>query len=120
MGFSMDNTEEKIFNVYRSAAKFAVRPEGITLNGQFLKTPDIHRVLIRNHLMGDQEIIVIANRSIAEAARADGLAIRNKIATISYRVDVEAGGVAHTLAGGLSETVAYAIQSDVARIIGFS
>lgn len=106
---------------YRSAAKFSVRPEGITLNGQFLKTPDIHRVLIRNHLMGDQEIIVIANGgNMAAGARAGGLAIRNQIATISYRVDVEAGGVAHTLAGGLSETVAYAIQSDVARIIGFS
>lgn len=106
---------------YRSATKFSVRKDGVTLNGQFLKTSDIHRVIIRNHLMADQEIHVVATGgNIPAKAQIDGLAIRNQIATISYRVDIEAGGVAHTLAGGLNETVAYAIQSDVARILGFS
>lgn len=105
---------------YRSAAKFSVRQDGITLNGQFLKASDIHRVIIRNHLMVDQIFVVANSGNIGAKAQIDGLGIRNQIATISYRVDVEAGGVAHTLAGGLSLTVAYAIQSDVARIIGFS
>ena len=111
----------KSSQAYRSAAKFSVRQDGITLqNGQFLKASDIHRVIIRNHLMGDQIIVVANSGNIGAKAQIDGLAIRNQIATISYRVDVEAGGVAHTLAGGLSQPVAYAIQSDVARIIGFS
>jgi hypothetical protein len=42
------------------------------------------------------------------------------LAEISYRLDAEHGGKATTLAGGLNETTAYGLMTDVSNILGLS
>ena len=62
----------------------------------------------------------------ATGAAAAGLAISDRagqkaeqrLQAVSYRVEVEAGGKATTLAGGLYEIVAFGIMSDVGNIMG--
>jgi len=39
---------------------------------------------------------------------------------ICYSLDVEAGGKAYVLAGGMDETTAYGLMRDVSKVLGFS
>ena len=52
-------------------------------------------------------------------ATQQGLKLREKLTAVSYRVDVESNGTPVTIAGGLREPVAFAILSDVSRILNF-
>jgi hypothetical protein len=42
------------------------------------------------------------------------------IAAVSYRVEFEAGGVSHILAGGLNDAGSFAVMTDVNRVLGFT
>jgi hypothetical protein len=104
---------------YRVSAKFSVHPEGVTVAGRLIPRRDIHRVIIRNHILSEYDSSDTVYVAGAAAAAAMSYAkYQRRLAAISYRVDLEASGVARTLAGGLDETTAFALLSDVSRLLG--
>ena len=74
---------------------FSVSADAVSIEGRSIRRKDIHRAIIRNHVLSG-----------------------GQLADISCRVDMEAGGVPHTLAGGLNESTAFAILTDVCSILG--
>lgn len=40
--------------------------------------------------------------------------------SVAYKLDVDHGGKATTLAGGMSEVTAHGLMTDVSRILGFN
>jgi hypothetical protein len=111
---------------FRSPSTFSVSPEEISIEGRSIRLKDIHRAVIRNHVLsGDNPSnFVTLHQGIGAMTGAASAAANAKfkglLADISYRVDVEAGGVPHTLAGGLNESTAFAVLSDVSHILGLN
>lgn len=111
---------------HRKRASFSVSPEGISIGAKQIRRKDIHRVVIRNHVLADDDSsdVVILHQGVVGAQVASGAAakakFKRKLAAVSYRVDAEAGGVSHTLGGGLSETTAFAVLSDVSHELGLT
>lgn len=109
---------------YRKPSRFSVSGGGISVRGTQINRCDIHRVIIRNHVLSADDSSIVApwdNSAGAAAAALGGAAgrrFRNRLGAISYRVELEASGVATTLAGGLNESTAFAVLSDVSRILG--
>ncbi|EON77879.1 hypothetical protein ADIS_1592 [Lunatimonas lonarensis] len=102
---------------YRTPSRFSVTPEGIKLNGVFYAKDNIHRLIIRNHV--DEQYVFVSNYQSyhAPASTARGLQLRQKLIDVSYRVDLESNGKAIPLAGGLNEPTAYAVLTDVNRVL---
>ena len=124
---------------YRKANSFLVSPAGIEISGQTIKTSDVNRLIIRNHIKvrnGTETVvgyvgplsgpgaIAVAGAGVARMGSAisnrAGQKAEERLQAVSYRVEVEAGGKAITLAGGLDETVAFGVMSDVGKIMGLS
>lgn len=109
---------------HRLPSTFSVSPEGVSIEGRSIRQKDIHRAIIRNHVLSGgnpSEVITLHQGLGAMHAAASGAAkakFKGQLADISYRVDVEAGGTPHTLAGGLNESTAFAVLSDVSGILG--
>jgi len=93
-----------------------------------VRRPDMHRLVIKNtydkHLeMPMSQVIaagspVMVGSAVAANAMTNTLAIsyNNKIkalSEVSYLVTVEAGGVSHIIAGGLTEVCAYGLMTDI-------
>jgi hypothetical protein len=105
---------------YRVPSKFSISTEGISIGGKLIPREDIHRVIIRNHALSGSDssgLMYEAGTGVAAAA-VSAARYQQRIGAISYRVDVEAGGVSHTLAGGLNEPVAFAVRTDVSTLLG--
>jgi len=111
---------------YRKPYSFTASSDGILIDGKQIKRSDIHRAVIRNHVYADDRgsDVVYLHQGIGGAAAAAGAKQKSKffgkLGEISYRVDVEANGVPHTIAGGLTEPAAFAILSDVSNVLGLS
>jgi len=111
---------------YRKPSSFSVTVDGVSVDGKQIQGRDIHRVIIRNHILSDDSTpdAVFLHQGVVGAnivaARASRIKHTRKLGAVSYRVDVEAGGVSHTLAGGLDETTAFAVLSDVSGLLGLS
>lgn len=102
---------------YRERMEFTINDKGVQLGNKFYNKHDIHRIIIRNH-MNDKYLFVpehISQRN--PAATQTGLKLREKLTAVSYRVDLESNGTPVTIAGGLTEPSAYAILSDVSRLL---
>lgn len=104
---------------HRGPSSFAVSPAAIEWHGRTFRKDDIHRLLIRNGMTRNE----VANAFIASGARGTGAyavsqQYRSKIATVTNALDLETGGKAYSLAGGLSETTAFGLMTDVGRILG--
>jgi hypothetical protein len=76
--------------------------------------------MLRNHVsragedqMPSSSVVVVGALTGLQAAV--GANYGKKLARVSWRLDVEARGKAYTLAGGLEETTAYGLMSDVER-----
>ena len=108
---------------FRAPATFSVSPDGVKLGGAAIRRPDIHRAVIRNHVLGGAQgsDFITLHQGVGAMVGATGAAanakFRGQLEAISYRVDVEAGGVPTTLAGGLTEPAAFAILADVSSIL---
>lgn len=120
---------------------FKASPQGIVLdNGESISTDKIHRLIIRNNF-SDVVIpysaggMVGGGSGMTGAAMATGAAIGNAMAAgltqvaiadknrntaIGYRLDVEFGGNAKTLASGMTETTAYGLMQDVGKVLHLS
>jgi len=55
-------------------------------------------------------------------AMMDSVAVRRgyaqRLSTVANSLDLETGGKAYMLAGGMNETTAYGLMTDVGRVIG--
>jgi len=111
---------------FRKPYSFTVSSDGIVIDGKQIKRSDIHRVVIRNHVLSDDDTsdVIVLHQGVAGAAAAAGVKQKRKalgkMGEISYRVDVEANGVPYTVAGGLTEPAAFAILSDISGMLGLT
>ena len=107
---------------YRSPSSFTVSTDLISAKGETFRAADIHDVSIANHvgksLDEEGEVIVMPGGStqgyLGALTRRYFL---QKLADVAYRVDVEAGGRAHTLAGGLTLVGAKGLRADILRVL---
>ena len=123
-------------NAYRKETSFEVTPTGIAIYGGEITRGRIHRLILRNHVSGAEHIYVESTvfwggnlaSNLALAAPALGASVRNvagalarmhrsALARQSWRLDVDAQGQAYPLAGGLDETTAYGLMTDVQRAL---
>ena len=120
---------------------FKVSSQGIFFNsGESVSVDRIHRLILRN-TFSDVVIpysvggMVGGGSGMAGAAMATGAAVGNAMAVgltqaaiadknrnmaIGYRLDVEYGGNAKTLASGMTETTAYGLMQDVGQVLRLS
>lgn len=112
-----------------------VNASGVDVGGPnklFLRHEDIHRLVIKNAFDDSTEIpltgYVAAGSPMAVGTMAAANAVTNTIAVIannkrramariSYIVTIEAGGVAHRIAGGLTEVCAHGVMTDIGRAL---
>ena len=120
--------------------RFKVSSKGIFLNGENIPANNIHRLILRNNF-SDVAVPYLAGGMAAGgsgmtgAAMAAGAAIGNAMGAgmkhleiaehkrktaIGYRLDVEYGGNAKTLASGMTETTAYGLMQDVGKALHLS
>ena len=115
-------------------AELLVNAAGLTVLGtkQFLRSEDIHRLVIKNAFDDSVEmplsgyVAVGSPMAVGAAAAANAMtntvAIlannkRRAMARISYFVAIEAGGVSHKIAGGLTEVCANGVMTDIGRAL---
>ncbi|HYM31432.1 MAG TPA: hypothetical protein VEU47_09050 [Candidatus Cybelea sp.] len=98
---------------------FRVTPEAIDGGGRTFKKDEIHRLIIKNAL--NNEIVTAPNVMIPiNAPTAMGVAFRAQVATVANGLEVETGGKAYLLAGGMDQTTAFGLMHDVSKVIGFA
>ncbi len=129
----------------RKPSSVSVSNKEIVINGSNINCADVSRLVLRNHLSGDGDVVVprtdliavyggtgAVGYSMAAGAAIAGAAsnvIRGATRAVeqnqkkyrerySWRLDVEANGKATTIAAGLDESTAYGLMSDIGRIVG--
>ncbi len=102
----------------RTASRFRVSPTGIDANGQQFSAEDIHRFVIKNAV--DTNFIIAGRTAKSEAIQADHARDRMRASNMAYYLNLEEGGRDHMLAGGMNETTANGLMTDVGKIIGFN
>ncbi len=104
---------------YRSPARFTVSADAIEVAGRRIPLRDIQRVMVRNHMTGDEQTITVTVRNTpTPIGVAVGQIHRARLNAISYRVDVESMGVPQVLAGGLTEATASGLAMEVVKAAG--
>lgn len=102
---------------HRLPSSFRVTADQIESNGRTFKKAEIHRLILKNGIT-DKELPVqqwTTNRN--EMA---GMAHRAKLSTVANSLNVETGGKSHMLAGGMDETTAYGLLTDVSKVLGWT
>lgn len=107
------------YTLHRQPSSFTVTSDKITKQGNDYNKEDIHRIIIRNHV--DEEYVFISNYQSYHnpASTAGALKLRQQLINVSYRVDIECGGYPTTLAGGINEPTAYALLSDISKVLDY-
>ena len=104
---------------HRAPSTFSVSSSEIESNGRTFKKEDIHRLIIKNGMTQNELAgAVIASGRPGMGAYAIGQDYRAKISAVTNALDLESGGNAHTLAGGMSETTAFGLMTDVSKTLG--
>lgn len=73
-------------------------------NGSCIPKRDVRRLIVRNGIVGD-------------AATAGAAVARPSAGTVSFMLCAEGGGETMTLAGGMTESIARGLLTDVSRIL---
>lgn len=94
---------------HRFPSAFVVYPNGIEVNGQKMHKDDIHRIIIRNAYSEHP-----VEQTTAEQA------FQSMLANRSYSLNIESGGRATQLAGGMDEVTVHGLMTDVSHILEFS
>jgi hypothetical protein len=104
---------------HRVASTFRVTPGTIEANGQTWNKADIHRLIIKN---GITKNVATAPGVMVEVPTmaAAGAAHRMQVSLTANGLEVEAGGRGTVLAGGMDETTAFGLLTDVSRVLGFT
>ena len=100
---------------HKKPSEFTVRPDALQVDGKTVLKADIHRIIVRN-AYEDTPRIELTGQPISTGTGI-GIDIRNALERISYSVNVETGGKAIQLAGGLDETTAFGLLTEVKRIL---
>jgi hypothetical protein len=132
--FKMDGKERG------TGGEFFISESGVeVVSGNSIPRDRIHRVTLRNKI-SKAEIpyapgMVIGGSGMLGAGMAAGSVVGNamsaalvtavnaqnqKKAAVSYCVNIEHAGVVTELAGGMTETTAYGLMTDVGRALGMS
>ena len=110
--------------LYRTPATFRVSRTGVENGGVAIATENIHRVIMRNHVLDAAAGVIVVPSMVNNTGQINAVAGMNwavkVLGPISWRIDVEARGVPTTLAGGLTEPVASAILADVSKTLQLS
>jgi hypothetical protein len=104
---------------HRSPSTFRVTPDAIESKGQTWRKADIHRLIVKN---GITKSIATAPGVLVEVPpmMAAGAAHRMQVSLTCNGLEVEAGGKGTVLAGGMDETTAFGLLTDVSRVLGFN
>lgn len=112
-----------------------VNTKGVTVVGskEFFHANDIHRFVIKNAFDNTYELpmtgyvaagsamavgTAVAANAMTNAVAAVANNKRRAMARISYFVTIEAGGVSHKIAGGLTDVCANGVTTDIRRALG--
>ena len=104
---------------------FKASHRGVVLsNGEEIPVERIHRLILRNSfsdvsvplVTGGTGMVGAMSVGLGQAAIAD----QNRNIAIGYKLVVEFGGSARTLASGLTETTAYGLMKDVGGVLGLT
>ena len=101
---------------------FKASARGIVLStGEEIPVERIHRLILRNSFSDVSAPLVTGGTGMAGAMSVGlgqaAIADQNRNIAIGYKLDVEFGGSARTLASGLTETTAYGLMKDVGGIL---
>lgn len=116
---------------YRKEEQFVITPTKVISGNIEIPRDRVHRIILRNHIFDTETgsdapgivvggvggALVAGSASLGAAQRARRTRI---LGERSWRLDLEAGGTAYTLAGGLNETTAYALMHEVSKKLGLS
>lgn len=102
---------------HRTAVSFRADPTTIESQGQKFPVADIHRLTIKNSV--DTDFVIAATNERAAVVQAQHAQDKLRAAKMAFYLNLEEGGRDHPLAGGLSETTANGLMTDVGSIIGF-
>lgn len=123
---------DKVALRQRYPSSIVVSQTGIEVNGAAVKREDIHRFVLRNWALNAQapfSATVVAgtpgielafrtiNASIHSGAARARSAYERKVASVSWQLDLEAGGRATMLACGLDDTTARGLMEDISRAL---
>jgi hypothetical protein len=106
---------------HKFKAAFRVTPDAIETNGRTFNREDIHRFIARNGMSQaviSSSFVMIVPRGYAVGSAA-GAGDRARMMAVANSLDLEAGGKAYMLAGGMDVTTANGLLQDVSKIIGF-
>lgn len=103
---------------HRAPSTFSASPAEIEWKGRAFKKEDIHRLIIKNGMTTSQVAHAVVASGRASGSFAVGLQYREKISAVANALCLEAGGNAYPLAGGMSETTAYGLLTEVNRALG--
>lgn len=111
--------ERRSYNKSRKVVDepFTISPSGIEIGGASIATGQIHRVVLRNALDGDLNIIH-GGSGMAAAASVSAAQNANKNVKRAFYVAAEHGGTQTVLAGGMDEPQANAVFMEVTRRLG--
>ncbi|MBI1367597.1 MAG: hypothetical protein GC162_02970 [Planctomycetes bacterium] len=105
--------------MHRHAMQFRVSPDAIESNGRTFKSDDLHRLIIKNAIDTDYEIAITSN-SKANIQAVDRMNDRIRASKMAFSVNAEEGGKSYELAGGLNDTTANGLMTDVARLMNLT
>jgi hypothetical protein len=101
----------------REPMSFKVTAESIEGAGQTFKKVDIHRLIIKNSI-SDQEVpytVLTTNQGVVQ-----GGLFRAQASKTAHTLNVELGGKSTVIAGGMDNTTAFGLLTDVSRILGLA
>jgi len=104
---------------HRAPSTFRVTGETIESNGRVFRKSDIHRLIVKNGISNN--VVGIPGVAIEVSnATAAGAAHRMQVSLTANGLEVESGGKGYVLAGGMDETTAFGLLTDVSRVMGFN
>lgn len=91
---------------HRTHSSFRVSPTAIEANGKLFPREEIHRLIIKNVFYNFNTWGSISHQK--------------KVSELSNALELETGGKAYVLAGGMDETTAYGLLTEVSRVAGLA
>lgn len=103
---------------HRQPTTFRVSPTSLEAGGKTFAKEDIHRLIIKNGISNE----VVPNVAFVNPAlgTAMGAAYRVKVARVTNSLELETGGRAYPLAGGMDQTTAFGLLHDVSKVLGLN
>lgn len=102
---------------HRNPSHFTVNETAVQANGQTFQKDDIHRLIIKNGISQD----VIPNIMFqVNTSTAMGAIHRVNTSKVANALELETGGKAYILAGGMDQTTAFGLFHDVSKVLGLA